>query len=192
MSAGKVSAQPVQEGGFVNPTYNMQLFRPAIDTKGYVTLNASQVLGHKEFSLGLVGTWAGKPLALEILGGSTQPLSGMVVTNGRKFTVSHLITAQLQFAIGLFKHAELGLTVPLSIMQGSREVCEPNKDCGGFLGSTDSRDDLSFSKVGFADPGIHVKGRFLNTSKYPVGLGGMLSTSGRAAMGTSTSCQRAT
>jgi len=46
----------VQENGFTEPTYNMQLFRPAIDSKGYVTLNASQVLGHKDFSLGLIGT----------------------------------------------------------------------------------------------------------------------------------------
>ena len=50
------SAQMVQENGFTEPTYNMQLFRPAIDSKGYVTLNASQVLGHKDFSLGLIGT----------------------------------------------------------------------------------------------------------------------------------------
>ena len=60
-STQQAVAQPVQGGAFPRRNrINMQLFRPAIDTKGYVTLNASQVLGHLDFSLGLVGTWAGR------------------------------------------------------------------------------------------------------------------------------------
>src|SRR5215213_2452130 len=92
-------AQPIQENGFLNPTFNLQLFRPAIDSKGYITLNASQVLGHKDFSFGLVGTWAGKPLVLELPAGGTDPITGMPVQNGRIFSVNHLITTQLQFAL---------------------------------------------------------------------------------------------
>ncbi|MBP8196810.1 MAG: hypothetical protein KAY55_06530, partial [Deltaproteobacteria bacterium] len=65
----------------------MQLFRPAIDSKGYVTLNASQVLGHKDFSLGLVGTWAGNPLYLETPAGSSAPFGP--VTSGRTFQVNN-------------------------------------------------------------------------------------------------------
>ena len=174
-STQQAAAQPVQEGGFLDATYNMQLFRPAIDTKGYVTLNASQVLGHLDFSLGLVGTWAGKPLSLSLPAGGMHPLTGETVVNGRNFAVNHLISAQLQFALGLYKYTEIAITLPLSIMQGNRQVCEPGRECGSFNASTDSRDDLSFSKVSFADPGLHFKGRILNTSKYPVGLGGMLS-----------------
>ena len=52
------------------PTYNtggsrlfdLQLFRPAIDTKGYITTNASRVLGLWDFSIGLIGTVANGPL----------------------------------------------------------------------------------------------------------------------------------
>jgi OOP family OmpA-OmpF porin len=176
LSFGKAAiAQPIQENGFLNPTYNLQLFRPAIDSKGYVTLNASQVLGHKDFSFGLVGTWAGKPLVLELPAGGTDPITGMQVSTGRIFNVNHLITAQLQFALGLFKHFEVAIGLPLSIMIGNRQVCQPGMACGGFDAGTDSRDDMSFSKVGFADIGLHFKGRILNTSKYPVGLGAMLS-----------------
>jgi outer membrane protein OmpA-like peptidoglycan-associated protein len=171
----RAAAQPVDVNGFVNPTYNLQIFRPAIDSKGYVTLNASQVLGHKDFSFGLVGTWAGSPLVLSLPAGGTDPITGMQVQDGRTFAVNNLITAQLQFALGLWKNFEVAIGVPLSIMNGNRQICPPGQSCGGFNGSTDSRDDMSFSKVGFADLGLHFKGRILNTSRYPVGLGAMLS-----------------
>ena len=161
------------QDGFVNPTYNMQLFRPAIDSKGYVTLNASQVLGHKDFSLGLVGTWAGKPLYLEVPPNSSASFGP--VLNGRTFEVSNLVTAQLQFALGLFKHFEIALGLPLSIMTGGRQVCPPNQDCRGFAGSDSARTDLTFSKTSIADIAVHFKGRFLNTSRHPVGLGALVS-----------------
>ena len=32
---------------------DLSIFRPAIDSRGYLTINASQVLGHKELSFGL-------------------------------------------------------------------------------------------------------------------------------------------
>ncbi|MFO0656816.1 MAG: OmpA family protein [Polyangia bacterium] len=173
LSSQTASAQQVQEAGFTQPTYNMQLFRPAIDSKGYVTLNASQVLGHKDFSLGLVGTWAGKPLYLEVPAGSSAPFGP--VSSGRTFEVSNLVTAQLQFALGLFKHFEIALGIPLSIMTGGRQVCPQGQDCQGYAGSGSARTDLTFSKVGIADLAIHFKGRFLNTSRHPVGLGALLS-----------------
>ena len=167
------SAQMVQENGFTEPTYNMQLFRPAIDSKGYVTLNASQVLGHKDFSLGLVGTWAGQPLFLETPAGSTAPFGQ--VSSGRTFSVDNLVTAQLQFAVGLFKHFEIAFGIPLSIMNGGRQICPPGGACQGYAGDGSARTDLTFSKVGFSDLAVHFKGRFLNTSRHPVGLGALLS-----------------
>jgi len=100
----------------------------------------------------------------------------MQVVNGRTFAVNHLITAQLQFALGLFKHFEVAIGLPISIAVGSRQVCPPNESCKGYdLSGIDNRDDMTFSKVGFADLGLHFKGRILNTSKYPLGLGAMLS-----------------
>ena len=40
------------------PAFSLQNFRPAVDSKGYITVNASQILGHLDFSLGLVGSYA--------------------------------------------------------------------------------------------------------------------------------------
>ena len=54
-----VAAQIAQGSAF-----SLQTFRPAVDSKGYVTVNASQLLGHLDFSLGLVGSYAHDVLEL--------------------------------------------------------------------------------------------------------------------------------
>ena len=36
---------------------DLQIFRPAMDSKGFITVNSSQVLGQGDFSFGLVSTW---------------------------------------------------------------------------------------------------------------------------------------
>ena len=46
------------------PAFSLENFRPAVDSKGYVTVNASQILGHLDFSLGLVGSFAHNVLNL--------------------------------------------------------------------------------------------------------------------------------
>jgi OmpA-OmpF porin, OOP family len=133
-----------------DPAFSLQNFRPAVDSKGYVTVNASQILGHLDFSLGLVGSYANNVLHLD--------------GQGAQLDVEHLLTPQLQFAIGLFKWVELGVSLPVHILFGTRSPSfsdgDPNHD-----------DSLNFSGQGVGDLGFHAKARFLNTSKYPVGLG---------------------
>jgi outer membrane protein OmpA-like peptidoglycan-associated protein len=136
------------------PAFSLQTFRPAIDSKGYVTVNASQLLGHLDFSLGLVGSYANDVLHL---GGQ-----------GAQLDVEHYLTPQLQFAIGLFKWVELGVSLPVHIMFGSRSPkftdVDPNQN-----------NALSFSGQFVGDLGFHAKARFLNSSRYPVGLGALFS-----------------
>src|SRR3954452_5615275 len=88
-------------------TFNLQLFRPAVDSKGYFTVNASQILGHLDFSIGLVGSYTHNVLNL------TRPGSE------NRFDVEHFLTPQLQFALGLFKWVEVGVSLPVHIMFGS-------------------------------------------------------------------------
>ena len=54
------TAAVAQNGGNID----LQAFRPAMDSRGYITVNASQVLGHKEVSFGLVTNWAKNLLTL--------------------------------------------------------------------------------------------------------------------------------
>src|SRR5690349_8808241 len=70
------------------PAFSLERFRPAVDGKGMVTVNASQTLGHLDFSLGLTGSYAYRTLSLRAAGNALD--------------VDHLMTAQLQGAIGFF------------------------------------------------------------------------------------------
>jgi OOP family OmpA-OmpF porin len=135
-------------------TFSLQLFRPAFDSKGYVTVNASQILGHLDFSLALVGS-----LAFDVLD---------LTRNGspNRFDVEELVTPQLQAALGLFKWAEIGVSLPVHILYGTR--APTFRDPGG---DANLNNDLHFSGQAVGDIGIHVKARLLNTSRHPVGLG---------------------
>src|SRR4051812_19107696 len=117
------------------PAFSLQNFRPAVDSKGYVTVNASQILGHLDFSLGLVGSYTNNVLHLE--------------GQGAKLDVEHLLTPQLQFALGLFKWVEVGVSLPVHIMFGSRSPkftdADPNQN-----------NSLNFSGQYVGDIGFHV------------------------------------
>ena len=56
---------------------DLQAFRPAMDSRGYITLNASQVLGHGEPSFGLVTNW-GKGLLRFENGDSTYEVQNII------------------------------------------------------------------------------------------------------------------
>ncbi len=132
--------------------FGLQLFRPAVDSKGYFTVNASQILGHLDFSIGLIGTYNRYPLNL--------------AGNGAQFHVSDMITPQVQAAIGLFKWIELGVSLPVQIIFGERSPTFLSPD-----GNANGNNALTWGASFVGDIGFHLKGRFLNTSKYPVGLG---------------------
>ncbi|HEX9102831.1 MAG TPA: hypothetical protein VF997_11540, partial [Polyangia bacterium] len=149
-----LAAPPARAQDATQPAFSLQNFRPAVDSKGYITVNASQILGHLDFSLGLVGSYTHDVLHL----------SGQ----GAQLDVEHYLTPQLQFAIGLFKWVELGLSLPVHIMFGSRSPKFTDAD-------PNHNDSLSFSGQFVGDIGLHAKARLLSSSRYPVGLGVLLS-----------------
>src|SRR3954449_3508242 len=78
-------------GTLSNAPIDLQVFRPAVDSKGFITLNASQILAQKDFSFGLVTTWARRPLSF----------SGMASGEPTSWAVENLITSSFQGAVGL-------------------------------------------------------------------------------------------
>ncbi|MBA3453769.1 MAG: OmpA family protein [Deltaproteobacteria bacterium] len=141
------------------PAGNIDLsgFRPAIDSRGYLTVNASQVLGHTEFSFGLGSLdWGYKLLDFE---------------NGpNSYSIDNIITATLIAAVGIKAgpiELEFGASVPLRIMNGIREP--------GFTGEEGNPNDDKQFKVdgqGLGNVGLHLKTRFLKTSRPPhIGVG---------------------
>ena len=140
------------------PAGNIDLsgFRPAIDSRGYLTVNASQVLGHKEFSFGLGSLdWGYKLLEFD--------------GNGGSYTVDNIITATLIAAFGIKAgpvELEFAASAPLRIMGGDR-----GPDFEGDPANANDDEEFGFDGQGLGNVGLHVKTRLLKTSKHPVGLG---------------------
>jgi outer membrane protein OmpA-like peptidoglycan-associated protein len=145
-------SQPAHaDGGRVGGNIDLNAFHHAVDSRGYITGNASQILGSKEISFGLVTSWGYNVLQLK---------------NGdNTYTVKNIISPVLQasfgFNVGL--EAELGITLPFHIMSG-----DVNPDFSD--GNPNDAQKFNFDSQGIGDVGFHLKLRFLNTSKSPIGL----------------------
>ena len=91
---------------------NLELdgFRPAIDSRGYLTLNASEVLDHNVLSFGLGSLAWGRHL--------------LAFQNGpAMYSVNNVISATLVAALGLRVGGvpfEVGASLPFTIMNGAR------------------------------------------------------------------------
>jgi OmpA-OmpF porin, OOP family len=167
LSASAADAKP--SGGNID----LNAFRPAMDSRGYITVNASQILGHKELSFGLVTNWGYRVLEMSGPRSTTDfpvanPMTGApgyAEGSNTEYVVTNVITPELQFAFGLFKVVEIGLSVPFTIVSG-----DISPDYLGDPGQPNDDDNFSFSAQGIGDIGIHLKIRFLNTSTHPFGL----------------------
>ena len=113
VAAALAAVLAVPQTASAEPAGNIDLsgFRPAMDSRGYLTVNASQVLGHTEFSFGLGSLdWGYKLLDFE---------------NGpNSYSIDNIITATLIAAVGVKAgpiELEFGASVPLRIMNGIRE-----------------------------------------------------------------------
>ena len=138
---------------FAEPAGNIDLnvFRPAMDSRGYLTINASQVLGDRELSFGLGSLdWGYHLLKLDTADGS------------RTYSIDNIISATLIGAYGI--HAgpvelEFGASVPFVIMSGDR-------------GPDQGDNQYKLDGQGIGNIGLHFKTRFLKTSRGPhIGLG---------------------
>ena len=141
---------------------DLQAFRPAMDSKGYFSLNSSQVLGQGDFSFGLVSTWGSKVL----------DFSNPAIQNGgssSRFAVRNIITPSLQGAIGLTKFAhfgvEVGVVIPFTILSGRAYPTDPN-----VLPTPDDNRDFTFSAQGIGDIMVHPKVRLMNAARNKLGL----------------------
>ena len=107
-----------------NAPVDLEIFRPAMDSKGFFTINSSGVLG------------AGRPvvrsrhrLRAQSAGRSN---GGMVGGQPTKFAVDNLITPSLQAAVG-FTHLphlgfELGLVLPMAHRLGASTPERSDRD----------------------------------------------------------------
>jgi OOP family OmpA-OmpF porin len=156
--AGLGQAGAQQVGKLTNGAIDLQVFRPAVDSKGFITLNASQILAPKDFSFGLVSTWSRTPLDFE----------GNVAGAESTWAVDNLITSSFQGAVGIFAlrqiGVELGIVLPINIMSGRADPTD--------LGTANPNDDreYKFDAQGLGDIVLHPKLRLSNASRNKIGL----------------------
>jgi outer membrane protein OmpA-like peptidoglycan-associated protein len=124
-------------------------FRFAMDSRGYLTLNSAQTLGHTDLSLGIVTNWGRDLLRFE--------------SGGDTFVVSNVISPTIHGALGLDLAGlalELGVALPFVIMNADRgpddlgDPANPNDD---------QRYDLAGQGLG--NIGVHVKARLVNPAR---------------------------
>ncbi len=160
---------------------DIQMFRPAMDSKGILGVETTQVLRPGMFSIGLTANYAHKPLVLkgDLAGGPN-----------RTFQVKTLTSANLQFAIGLFKlgdmeFMELGFGIPIHVMTGHTNPYITNTDNdfpwnqnpgpGTPWAPLGYEYNGNFSSQGVGDIYLNMKMRFMSSVTNPVGLGAVLS-----------------
>ena len=127
-------------------------FRPAIDSRGYLTLNGSQVLGNGELSFGLGSLdWGHNLLRFQ--------------NGAASYSVDNMVSATLVAALGLKLGDvpfELGGSLPISIMDGSRgaDVIDPTNPNNDKTNRLDGQ--------GLGDAGLHLKARLLHVGRVGV------------------------
>jgi OmpA-OmpF porin, OOP family len=156
-----LSAPVAAQGGNIP----LDTFRPAMDSRGYLTVNASQVLGHKELSFGIGALdWGYK-----MLGFGDEDACGST-TGGACYSIDNIITATLIGAFGVKAgplELEFGVSVPFVILNGDR-----GPDTLGDPATPNDDEAYKISGQGIGSIGLHFKTRFLKTSRPPhVGLG---------------------
>jgi len=150
-----------QSGGDVP----LDTFKPAMDSRGYLTVNASQVLGHKELSFGLGSLdWGYKMLQLG------DPDTCDQNSGSPCYSINNMITATLIGAFGVKAgpaELEFGVSVPFVIVDGDRG---PNSL--GDPSTPNDDEEFKLSGQGVGSIGLHFKTRFLKTSHAPhIGVG---------------------
>lgn len=129
---------------------DQHLFRPAIDSKGFFAVNGADILGHLDFSLGLVLDYGYNQLHLN---------DG----HGSDVLLRHAFQGTLQVDLGLFNWVVLGISAPV-ILNGGDAVTDI-----GPTGATYGDDSLEGQALGHVAG--HVKLRLLRPEAgSPLGL----------------------
>jgi OmpA-OmpF porin, OOP family len=168
MLALSVSATSVraQSARFVNEDKGMDvhLFRPAVDSKGFIGVDGTSIIGDGDYSFGLV-----LDMGLGIF-----PFEGFEHEKGTAVgdasTTDHLvdsaITGTLHFNYGIANTAVVGLQLPIMIING------PNVIIPGLY--NDVSTPVGLDSQGFGNITLHGKMRLLRSEANAIGLAAIL------------------
>jgi len=149
------------EGGM-----DLHLFRPAVDTRGYFTVNGSEVLPHKEFSFGLVLD-AGFGI-LRYNGFINDPDTAAADATRKSRIAAQGFTGTFVFNFGLIDRLVIGIQLPITFFRGDAvQVANRSGATPAFLYNEEA---AGLRSQGVGDLSIHAKVRLLNLGQSPVGI----------------------
>jgi len=175
-SAGTAYAQ-LSPGRLALSGMDLHLFRPAMDSKGYLSVNGTDVLGHLDISFGLVvdGGFGLLPYDSFVNDQSVARADVESSRCGSGFlcgrTVDYLFTGTLHANLGLFNIMEVGLQIPLAFSAGA------NRTVPGIFNQYDPSTGSSGRGAdyqGLAGIVIHAKARILRAERnggFGLGVG---------------------
>ncbi|MFT5358496.1 MAG: OOP family OmpA-OmpF porin, partial [Polyangiales bacterium] len=149
---------------------DLHLFRPAVDSKGHFTVNGTDILGHRDFSFGLILDY----------GRNIMPYSGFenddTIPAGMAERTSHLVdnyvTGTLHFNFGLVNRLVVGVQLPIYFIQGSNIRIQDVYNDTSANGM--ARLPQGLDTQGIGDLKIHGKFRILRAERDPIGLAAIL------------------
>ncbi|HET6415305.1 MAG TPA: OmpA family protein [Polyangiales bacterium] len=153
------------EGGM-----DLHLFRPAVDSRGYFSVNGSEVMPHKEFSFGLVLD-AGFGI-LRYNGFVNDPDQSALDESRQSRIAKQAFTGTFMFSYGLFDRLVLGIQLPITFLRGDA-VQTPDRGGSCLPGSANCLYNLEAGGLrsqGVGDLTLVAKARLLNLGESPVGI----------------------
>jgi hypothetical protein len=150
---------------------DLHLFRPAVDTRGYFTVNGSEVMPHKDFSFGLVLD-AGFGM-LRYNGFENDPNQAADEASYQSRIAKQGFTGTFSFNFGLFDRLVLGIQLPITFFRGNAvQVPDRGGTCTGAdaAGCLYNFEAAGLQSQGVGDLSIHAKTRLLNLGESPIGI----------------------
>ncbi len=165
-----------QEASLNNGGMDLHLFRPAVDTRGYFSVNGSEVMPHKEFSFGLVLD-AGFGI-LRYNGFVSNPNDAATNAPRQNRIARQAFTGTFMFNFGIIDRLVVGIQLPITFFRG-HEVQTPDVQPGRCTGATGmgclynyqgGGPGAGLRSQGVGDLTLHVKARLLNLGEFPAGI----------------------
>jgi len=151
---------------------DLHLFRPAVDSKGLLTLNGTDVLGDGDFSFGLILDGGFGLLPFD--GFVNEDATSAANAERTDRIVDRLFTGTLHFNYGIANLVVVGAQIPVQVVGGDNiTVPVPGADptLPGIYNTTTPR---GLDYQGLGDITIHGKIRLTRVERDPIGIAALL------------------
>ncbi|MGB5349156.1 MAG: OmpA family protein [Polyangiales bacterium] len=165
-SGSQAQVATLTDGGM-----DLHLFRPAVDSRGYFSVNGSEVMPHNDFSFGLV---LDAGFGILRYNGFVNNPQGEADTAARQNRIAkQAFTGTFMFSYGLFDRLILGIQLPITFFRGDA-VQTPDRG-GTCTGATSAGCLFNYQAGGLRSQGVGdltivAKARLLNLGELPVGI----------------------